>query len=116
MGNVTEHFIKGSDNQIKLILTEDGSAISGAWTRLEVWIGDLEIERTTDENGIALNTSTGELTITPADLTEDLSSLVVNRLYRVLIVLVDATNDDGALFGGNDSTDRLYFLVSELPS
>lgn len=110
-----EHFIKGSDNQISLTLTEDGDAIAGQWTSLEIWIGDLQIQRAADGDGVALNTSTGVLTITPADLSEDLSSLVVGETYRVQIVVTDAVNDDGALFGGNDSPEWLEFQISQKP-
>lgn len=112
---ITEHFIKGADNQITLTLTEDGTAISGAWTQLDIWIGSLRITRTSDGGGVTLNTTTGRLTINPADLTEDLGSLVVGEKYRVQIVITDATNDDGAVFGGSGS-DQLTFIISEKPS
>lgn len=112
---VREFFLRGTDNQISITLTENDVAISGAWTRLEIWIGSLEIERNVDGNGVALNTSTGVLTITPADLTEDLSSLVDGQEYDVLVRVVDSGNDDGAVFGGEDSDARLIFKVSTPP-
>lgn len=110
--NLTEHFIKGSDNAIKLTLTEDGSALSGSWARLEVWIGSLEIQRTSESNGIAF--SAGVLSITPADLTEDLSTLIAGRLYRMQVVVANAGGDE-FVFGGNDSANKVYFEISDKP-
>lgn len=114
MKSVTEPFIKGSDNQIVLTLTEDGQAISGAWTQIDIFIGHAaKITRNADGNGVALDTATGVLTITPGDLVEDLAAL--SGKYRVQIVITDPTNDDGAVFGGADS-DQLFFMFSEKPS
>lgn len=115
MKSVTEHFIKGSDNQIVLTLIEDDAAISGAWTQLDIWIGDVHIQRAVDGNGVALDPATGVLTITPADLIEDLSELQPGTKRRVQIVVTDATNDDGVVFGGGGS-DELLFLISEKPA
>lgn len=116
--NITEHFIIGSDNEITLTLTEDGTAISGAWTGLDIYIGSpavVTITRTSDGGGVALNTSTGVLTIRVGDLTEDLSALVSGRLYPIWVKLTTATHDDGVDFGGPDSSDQLFFLVTSRP-
>lgn len=112
---IVEHFIKGSENRVVLTLTEDGVAISGAWTQLDIFIGDLQITRLVDGDGVSLDPVTGILTIIPADLTEDLSALLAGSRHRVQIVVTDATNDDGAVFGGDDS-DQLTFFISEKPA
>lgn len=110
---MTEDFIKGADNQIVLTLTEDDEAISVAWTRLDIWIGELQITRLADGDGVALDPATGILTIRPGDLTEDLSSLVAGSLHRVQIVVTDAANDDGAVFG---VSNPLLFLIADKPA
>lgn len=113
MINHTEFYIRGADNVVTLNLREDGANIApGSWSRLEIWIGDLEIERTENANGVNLSVA-GVLTITPAKLTEDDSVLVVGELYRVLVCLVDPSNTDGVWFGGDDSDDKMWFLISE---
>ena len=122
MGNVTEQFLKSRNNVITLTLTEDGAAISGSWTDLDIDIIDiksqavaLNISRTSDGDGVALNTSTGVLTINEGLLTEDASVLKNNKLYRAVVTVKSSTNAQGAVFGGEDSTDKLYFYVSAPP-
>jgi hypothetical protein len=114
-----EHFIRDSDNQIKLTLTEDGSPISGAWTELDIWIGDVQIHRTSDGEGVSLSTTTGLLTLTPADLAAGelaaIALLSVMSVQRVQIVVKSALNDDGAVFGGT-SADSIYFKITDKPS
>jgi len=111
-----EYFIRGSDNQIKLTLTEDDLAIFGAWEAVDIYIGSKSIHREVDEDGISLDTSTGILTITPGDLTvdeqADLATLIAGRLYRGRIIVTSTLNDDGAVFGGSGA-DPLYFHVSD---
>src|SRR5688572_27020675 len=113
-----ENFIRGADNQIKLTLTEDGEAISGAWTGLDIWIGSVQLTRAEDGDGITLDTATGLLTITPANLTTDekteLDSLSIRIGYRVKIIVTSALNDDGAVFGG-DGSEKIIFMMSDKP-
>lgn len=117
MTSITEHFIKGSDNEITLTLTEDEAAISGAWTDLDIDLcapNDLSttvlnISRASNSNGIEL--TSGVLSIVPGALTETLTPLVVGRLYRVFVTVKTATQTYGADFGRGDSTNQLYFLV-----
>lgn len=115
---ISEQLIRGADNQIKLVLTEDGVPISGAWTGLDIHIGDVVITRTADGDGVTLSTSTGMLIINPADLTAPevaaLDALNKNRSYKVQIVVTSVLNDDGAVFGGNGS-DGIYFFISDKP-
>jgi len=110
MANITEHFIKDSDNLITLTLTEDGSAITGSWTQVDVYIGPVTISRTSEVGGITF--SNGVLTIQPGNLTEDLTALTVG-LHRVYIVVISGSNINGVYFGADDSTDSLYFQVSD---
>jgi hypothetical protein len=117
MAITTEQLIRASDNQIKLTLTEDGTAISGNWDAIDIHIGDVTITRTGNANGITF--ANGLLTINPGDLTTAeqtaLDGLQAGRRYRTQIVVTSATNDDGAVFGGDDS-DRLYVYLSDKPA
>lgn len=116
MGSTTLAFVKGSDNVVTLNLQEDGANVApGSWSRLEVWIGDVEIQRASDADGVALSVG-GVLTIIPAKLTEDLSALLVGELYPVRVLLVDSSNTDGVEFGGVDSADKMWFLVDQIKS
>ena len=118
MANLTEYFIKGSDNGVVVTLTEDSSAISTTATEINVvmykaWSAQpaLTITRTTfPENGVAFNS--GVLTITPGDLTEDTSVLTDGHVYRVVITVESAGETNGVVYGGDDSSDKLWFLVS----
>jgi hypothetical protein len=116
---VVERLVRNSDNLIKLTLTEDGAAISGAWTSLEVHIGDtIVFTRSANGNGITLSVTTGVLTIDPADLSApeltQLDTLVAGQFYKVRIVVYSASNDDGAVFCGPGST-LLMFHISDKP-
>lgn len=118
---VTEQFVRNSDNQIKLTLTEDGSPIAGEWDALDIFIGDdIQIHRDADGNGVTLSTTTGLLTINPGDLTTDEKAALdelrtAGYRYRVRIVVFSAVNDDGAVFG-NTSGESIYFVMSDNPS
>ena len=114
-----EYFIRESDNQIKLTLTEDDIAISGAWSALDIFIADvLYIHRTGDGDGISLDTGTGLLTITPGDLTTNekdaIALMAENHYYPVKIVVTSVLNDDGAVFGGAGA-EVLLFHISDKP-
>jgi hypothetical protein len=114
-----EYFIRGSDNQVKLTLTEDGLPVAGAWTSLDIWIGDdVQITRANDGDGVTLSTTTGILTISPADLTApeiaELAELSTLKLYRVRIVVTSGLND-GAVFGGPGS-DAILFRIGDKPA
>lgn len=115
---MVERFIRNSDNQIKLTLTEDGQAIAGAWTGLEVHIGDVVLSRAVDGDGITLSAVTGILTINPGDLTTDekaaVDGLTSGSYYPVRIVLTSSTQDDGVVFGGPGST-LIRFHISDKP-
>ncbi len=115
---VVEQFIRGSDNIVKLTLTEDGTAITGAWTGLSVYVGGIAITRAADGNGVALSTSTGILTISPGDLTApevaSLATLEANHLYPVQIVVTSSANDDGAVWQPPDA--RILFHITDKPA
>ncbi len=118
--SVIEQFIRGSDNQIKVILTEDGSPIVGEWTDLEIFVDGVSmITRTVDGDGVTLSAITGVLTINPGDLTAPekalFDALTAYQFYPVEIVVTSTAADDGAVFGGNGST-RIKFQVSDKPS
>jgi hypothetical protein len=114
-----EQFVRHSDNQIKITLTEDDEAVSGAWDSLDIWIGSVNIHRDDSADGVTFSTSTGLLTITPADLTsdeqDDLDALSAKRSYLVRIVVTTALNDDGAVWGGVGS-EKIIFTISDKPS
>jgi hypothetical protein len=114
---LTEYFIRNSDNAIKLTLTEDGVAISGTWTGLDIIIGSVTLHRTANGDGITLNSSTGLLTLNPGDLLPAEITLI-NALQKgfqpVQIVVTSAANDDGTVFGGS-ANDRIRFFVSDKP-
>lgn len=116
---VTEHFVKDTNNVITLTLTENGVGISGTWTSLEIRIGGLvTITRSSDGDGITLNTTTGVLTIDPGDLLAAekaaYANLLPGNLYRTYVSVFDSGNDDGVDFGADDSEDGpLFFLVSD---
>jgi hypothetical protein len=113
-----EYLIRDSDNLIKLTLTEDDVAISGAWSALDIDIGGVMIHRTADGDGVALDTSTGILTLSPGDLTADekaaLAELSTQKHHRGRIVLTTTLNDDGVVFGGAGS-EPLFFHISDKP-
>ena len=118
---VLEQLIRNSDNQVKLVLTEDGIPISGAWSELDIWIGDVQINRTADGDGVELNTSTGILTLTPADLLpaelSAIAELSTYRRHKVEIVVTSTLNDEGVVFGGGIGADmNIYFQVSDKPA
>lgn len=118
MGAVVEQLIRHSDVQIRLQLTEDGLPTFGAWDSLEIYIGDVLIERAADGDGVELSTATGILVITPANLTAlektALDALNYHALYRVRIVVFSTLNDDGVVFGGSGST-HILFKISDRP-
>ena len=115
---VIENFVRGSDNQIKLTLTEDGEAITGNWDELDIWIGDNQIHRDVDGDGVSLSTTTGLLIIIPEELTAAeifaLDQLSSKQSYRVQIIIKSALNTNGAVFGGSGS-DRIFFTISDKP-
>ena len=113
--NQTDYFIRDSDNILSMTLTEDGDAILVTPTEIDIIFGDsvVVINRTPDGNGIAY--SGGVLEITPSGLTEDLSDLIAGHLYKMKFVI--KTNEDlaGVVYGGNDSVNKQFFLVSDSP-
>lgn len=116
-----EQFIRNSDNQILLTLTEDRVAVTGAWTGVDIFFdNELVIHRTVDGDGVTFSTVTGILTINPGDLTTAektaIDLLDAERFYRTKIVITSSTNDDGAVFGGAGAADPLYFYISDKPS
>ena len=114
---IKEYLIRNSDNAIKMTLTEDGVAISGTWTALDVWIGTVNLHRTVNGSGLTLNSSTGLLTLNPGDLlpqeVTDLGRLRVGY-YTVKIVVTSSINDDGAVFGATAS-DQIRFYIDDKP-
>lgn len=119
-----ERFVRDTDNQVSITLTESGTPISGAWTGLDIFIGaglseQVTLTRSSDADGVTLATGgTGVLTINPGDLTAEektaVDALLLNHKYRVKIVVTTSTNDDGAVFPDEDS--RLYFLIHDKPT
>lgn len=116
---VIEQLIRDSDNLIKLQLTEDGAAISGAWTGLDITFGGVTITRTADGDGVTLSTATGILSISPGDLKTTEKSAIdllqVGNSYRAQIVVTSTLNDDGVVFGGQGST-AILFAISDKPA
>ena len=114
-----DNLVRGSDNPIKLSLTEDGSPVAGVWDTLDIWIGSVNLNRTADGDGVTLDTSTGLLTIIPANLLPaeiaDLAELSARRSYLVKIVITSALVDDGAVFGGAGS-EKIIFMISDKPA
>lgn len=110
----TKTLIKGSNNVVTVTLTEDGSAIGGAWTELDIYIGTdaFNIHRTSNGNGVAL--AAGVLTINPGQLTEDLSTLP-SGLHRAYVRIKTSTNAQGAYWGADDTPGQLHFDVSDPP-
>ena len=113
-----ENLVRNSDNQIRLTLTENGEAVTGVWTGLDIWVGAVNLHRDADGDGITLDVATGLLTIIPANLTTDekteLEALSARRSYRVRIVVTGALIDDGAVFGG-DGAEKIIFQMSDKP-
>lgn len=115
---IAEQLIRGSDNQIRIVLTEDGSPLIGNWLTLDIHFGGVTIHRDVNGNGVTLDSATGLLTITPADLTAPeiaaIDELTTSNSYRVQIVITSVLNDDGVVFGGKGS-DGIFFFVSDRP-
>lgn len=115
---IVERFIRGSDNQIKLALTEDGELVDGAWTGLEIHFGGVVLERAASGDGVELSEA-GVLVITPANLLPDeitaIDALPVGTYPKVRIVVTSALNDDGAVFGGPGSTS-IIFHINDKPA
>jgi hypothetical protein len=116
---IAEQFIRNSDNQIRLILTENSIAITGNWISVDIYFGGITLHRDVDGDGISLDPLTGLLTITPADLTSaeklEIDGLTASSSHRVQIVIHSVLNDDGAVFGGRGS-DGIFFFISDKPS
>ena len=105
-----ERFLKGTDNQVVLTLTEDGQPVDiRIATRIDIDIGPyVNISRTSSEDGVDF--STGDLIITPGDLAEDLTGLP-ESIIPTSVTVYDIQNTNGARFGGADSDPRLMFSV-----
>lgn len=109
MATQVERFLKGTNNLVKLQLLEDGQPVDiSVATQVDINIGGFLITRTSSVDGVDF--SDGNLTINPAQLTEDLSSLP-NQWLPTAITIYDIQNTDGARFGGADSDPRLMFSV-----
>ncbi len=113
MGIHVDTLKKGSDNDITYTLTENGVAITNTPTDLTIDIGGLvSINRTSfPSNGIAF--ASGVVTISPGDLTEDLSSLLHDTVHRVKTKFIDGSNSNGVVYGAGDSDDLLYFRIED---
>ena len=117
--NLSEYFIKDSDNQVIVTLTEDDVAISTTPTEVNIvmykaWSAQpaLTITRTSfPDNGV--NYASGVVTITPRSLSEDLSVLTGGHVYRVVITVKSVAETSGVNYGAGDSDDKLWFLVSD---
>lgn len=120
MTNITEAFIKNSENPVSVTLSEAGAPIAVSPTEISISFYEgyslsrvLEITRTPTGDGVAF--SSGVVTITPIDLTEDLSVLKDGRLYRAKYVVKTASQGT-VVFGGNDSDNVVCMLVSTAPA
>lgn len=115
---IAEQFIRDSDNQIRLVLTENDDPLIGNWTALDIHFGGVTLHRDVNGDGVTLDSATGLLTITPADLTvdeiADIDALTVDTSHRVQIVVTSVLNDDGVVFGGKGS-DGIFFFISDKP-
>jgi hypothetical protein len=118
--NTTATLIKGSDNAVTVVLTNDGDPIVVSWTEIDVYIGRpalVTINRTDDEDGVEF--AAGELSITPADLLQPerdaIAALADDTLYELWVRVKDAINDDGVDFGANDSEDAVLVYVQSRP-
>ena len=114
--NVTRHLLKGSDNEVAVLLTQDDVPLIVSWTELSVFIGRkpylVTITRAAPgSNGVDL--ASGILTIRPSDLTEDLSALKNGQLYPVIVEVKDGTSTLGNHFAAADSENRLFFHITE---
>lgn len=121
MTNLTDYLIKNSENAITLTLTEDSSAIGVSPTEISISLYKgysstraLEITRSPTGDGVAY--SSGVVTITPVDLTEDLSTLIDGQLYRAVFLIKTSSQPDGVVFGGNDSANKIWLMVSTAPA
>ena len=119
---LSEKLIKGSENAVSITLTENGTAISVSSTEIVISLfrpydetrAVLTITRSPTGFGVAY--TDGVITLTPADLSEDLGVLKNGRVYRAKITIKTATQTDGVVYGGNDSDAIIYFVVSALPA
>lgn len=109
MSVVLEKFIKGSDNEITLNLLEADSPVMLSWTSLTIQVGSFSITRSGNGNGVDF--TDGVLTITPGDLTEDVSALA-NVRHRVYVDVISPSTPNSVVFGADDSESALYFSVS----
>lgn len=111
MSVLTEQYVKGSNNLVKLKLYEDGTLFpNDSFTELLIAIGSTQLVRVANgANGITL--TAGELVINPAQVTED----VPVGFHKVWIRITDGLNPEGVLFGAGDTTTKLYFRVHTAP-
>lgn len=107
---VTEYFIRGSDNILRLTLLEASSPLAGQWSQVEIRFGNVVITRTSQINGITFDA--GVLSIQPAALTEDVSGLIDGVLYPVQIEVQSGTSVGGSHWGLIDSDDELMFQIA----
>jgi hypothetical protein len=115
MSDLTENFIKGSDNTVSITLTEDETAFALTPTEISVVIGDV-VTITRSPSGAGLSYSGGVLLdIVPRTLTEDLSALGDGSTHRVKVVVKTSSETSGIVFGDDDYAEKLYFKISSNP-
>lgn len=115
----TDLFFKGLDNPVSWALQNDGVTITNVATELRIYIGDPIVapvitRATLPANGVSY--ASGVVTVVPADLTEDLSALIIGRSYPVRILMIDAGNPNGVLFGEAGQPNTVNALISALPT
>ncbi len=113
MADVVKEFQIGTNNLVSYILKLGGVPIDLTLAdEVEILIGnEITITRTASINGIDFNSAVGVVEINPALLSEVLTALKTRR-YRVETRVKDPSNAEGALYGGKNTVDSLFFDVS----
>ncbi len=112
-------FIKGSNNVLTAKVYEQGSLLTDDWDDLEsisVDIGGLLlITRTADEDGLVY--VPGIIKLTPGDLVEDLTPLIVGPIKRLVkFVFKTPSLPHGVVYGDRDTDTKLLWTISQNPA
>lgn len=112
MATQAEPFLRGTNNLVELVLTEDGSPVPNLQlaTQIDVNIGGLVLTRNGSGQGVDYSQGQGLVVLNPGEIPEDLTDLPIGWLPATITVF-DPTNVQGVRFGGIDSDPRLYFSV-----
>jgi hypothetical protein len=115
--NRTEQFIRGSNNLIELILTEDDDPILGVWNTVRIHIGrpSVEIWERNSPGGDGITFDSGVLAINPGLLLPGESDDLDEDLYPLWITVESSADVQGVDFGAPDSEDQFFFQVTDRP-